>query len=227
MENITDALKMAGAAMLFIIAFSITIMLFTKARQTTDAVLDNLKLSDFFPKVEALEENTTREVGIETIIPTLYRYCQADDNIRIRILDTDGNELQVFDQEIESLVLKGLEDKTGDTKYYNYLKNLYDTPTEKAYMFGAPWADQNKQYYLERINAYIYGTKTEHMRNVDYTQTPYRNAILTNYKDKKFEESYLEYRTNGIVYTDNYGEEIVMQHAETKVIITYRLKKEI
>lgn len=217
MENAVDALKMAGAAMLFIIAFTIAMMMFSRARQTTDAVLDNLRVKDFFPKVESLETNITREVGIETIIPTLYRYAQSDDNIRIRILANDGTELQVFDQEIESIVRLG----SPSSDYERYIAAQYNNPTKPAYMFQAPWQGQVSQYRLERINAYVNGTKAKHMPSVDYGLT---NNNLMRYKDRRFEESYIEYRTSGQVYTDQFGEEIVTIPASTKIIITYKIK---
>ena len=56
MENIADALKMAGAALLFVLAFTIAMMLISKTRETSDNILDNLRLKDFFPQVEALED---------------------------------------------------------------------------------------------------------------------------------------------------------------------------
>lgn len=220
MENIADALKIAGAALLFILAFSVTMIMFSQAQTTTDAVLDNLKLDEFFPKVEPLNANVTRKVGIETIIPTIYRYCQSDDNIRIRILDNRGTELQVFDQEIESLVQSGLnvQASSENYEYYKRLKDDYNTQGKPAYMFGAPWANQSRQYYLERINAYIYGETAKHMPTLNY-----QNNNLMQYKDAEFEESYLEYRTSGQTYTDEYGEEIVVIPASTKIVITYQI----
>lgn len=232
MENAVDALKMAGAAMLFVLAFTISMVMFSKARETTDAVLDNLQLKNFFTKVDALDTNVTRKVGIETIIPTLYRYCQSDDNIRIRILDEDDKELQVFDQEIESLVNSGLEvtATSENYEYYHELAGKYNDSSKEAYMFGAPWANQGKQYYLERINAYIYGTKAKHMTNVDYSDGPSaikaRGNYLMKYEGRTFEESYLEYRTGGHVQIDEYGEEIVTIPASTKIIVTYKLLPE-
>jgi hypothetical protein len=210
MENAVDALKMAGAALLFIIAFSISMMLFSKARESTDAVLDNLKIKDFFPKVESLNNNTTRKVGIETIIPTLYRYAQSDDNIRIRILNETGQELQVFDQEIESIVRLG----SPSNEYETYISQQYNNPARPAYMFQA----QVSQYRLERINAYINGTSARHMPNVNYASNN-----LKTHRDRLFEESYLEYRTSGQVYTDELGEEIVTIPASTKIVITYKI----
>lgn len=214
MENAVDALKMAGAALLFIIAFSISMMMFSRARETTDAVLDNLRIKDFFPKVESLSTNITRKVGIETIIPTLYRYAQSDDNIRVRILSQTGEELQVFDQEIESIVRLG----SPSDEYEIYIAQQYNNPAKPAYMFQAPWQGQVSQYRLERINAYINGTTAKHMPNLNYTSNN-----LKRYHDKIFEESYLEYRTSGKVYTDELGEEIVTIPASTKIVITYQI----
>lgn len=218
MENITDALKMAGAALLFVIAFTVSMILISKTRETSDNILDNLRLKDFFPQVEALEERTTREVGIETIIPTLYRYCQSDGSLRIRILNNSGEELQVFDTGIEAIIRR---DPDLTKPYEAVINSKYNTPGRPAYMFEAPWEGQNQETYrLERVNAYINGTVSKHMPSVNYTG----NGLIANYGNNIFEESYLEYRTSGQVYIDDYGEEIVTIPAKKKIIITYKLK---
>ncbi len=222
MENAVDALKMAGAAMLFVLAFSIAMFMFSKARTTTDVVLDNLKLEDYFSRVEPLKGNETRKVGIESIIPTLYRYCQSDDNIMIRIIDENGEDLQIFDKNIESIAHNQFEaSNPEDQTYYNRLKALYGDSNKKAYLFGAPWDNKNlNPYYIERINSYIYGIESEHMPSLS---TKYQSNNLIKYQDREFIESYLEYRTSGHVQTDEYGEEITLVPASTKIIITYTL----
>ncbi len=223
MENVSDALKMAGAAMLFVIAFSVTMFMVGKARETADAVLTNLQLNKFVSKIEPLDTNVTREVGIETVIPSIYRYCQSDDNIMVRILDEHGNELQVFDQEIEGIIVSGTD--SPDPSYpdfYQRIKDNYEITGKPAYMYGAKWANQNRQYYLERINAYIYGIDSKLMPNLKYRDN---NNYLMKYKDRKFLESYDEIRTDGQIYVDEIlNEEIVLRPANTKVIITYKLK---
>ena len=225
MENITDALKMAAAALIFIVAFSVTMVMFSQARQTTDAVVGGINVSDYLPKVEAIEDGATREVGIETVIPTLYRYAQSDSPIRVRIVSRDGKELQVFDQGIESDIANSTLDKNSsdyeylkkiDEKYNNQVKN------PETYMYGAPWKN-NPEYRLERVNAYINGTKTRKMSND--IQPNYKNNYLKKYT--KFTEYYTEYRTDGEVLLDDYGEEIVIRPASTKIIITYKVKDEI
>ena len=236
MENVTDALKMAAAALIFIVAFSITMMLFTQARQTTDKVINSFSLSDYLPKVEPLGYNVTRKVGIETVIPTIYRYGQSDENIQVRIVDGSKKsedpdyELQVFDMSIEGLAPFQLEDSTDENKtYYDKLNKKYNTQGRKAYMHGAPWSNQGATYILDRINAYIYGTPMKYFDEIDYGSNG-SNNFLMKYSDPskyEFEETYLKYRTGGKVSIDEYGEEIVTTPATTKVIITYKVKSKI
>ena len=228
MENITDALKMASAALLFVIAFSITMVMFSRARQTTDKVVGHINVRDYLPKVDSLKDNITREVGIETVVPTLFRYAQSDDNIQIRICDDDGKELQIFDTNIESQ----MNNETSTDAYLQKLKERYNDSTKKPFLFGAPWYSQGSSYILERINAFIYGLQMEHFSNVNYGEaSSYAYPSLKNLKagqdtfNSRFYESYLEYRTSGSVSVDEYGEEIVTIPAGTKIIITYTLKK--
>lgn len=220
MENITDALKMGAAALIFIVAFSVTMVMFSQARQTTDAVVGGINVSDYLPKIEALKTGATREVGIETVIPTLYRYAQADSPIRVRIVSSDGKELQVFDQGIETNIGKSTQSQTNADYYYlKKIEEKYNTKGKIAYMYGAPWKDSSEKR-LERVNAYINGTKTSIMSNGE--QPNYENNYLKQYT--KFTEYYIEYRTDGEVLLDDYGEEIVIRPASTKIIITYKVK---
>lgn len=240
MENAADALKMAGAAALFVIAFTVAMTMFTRARQTTDAVLDNLRIDEFYSKVEPLDNNITREVGLETVIPTLYRYAQSDANIRIRILTVDGTEHQVFDQNLDKEVSDAAsitENAANDTPYYRELRRKYNQEGKLAYLFQAPWRDQsdnNDTYKVERINAYIYGTEMQHMKEVSYNGSAknqntgliklVQNAKTSNPGKKVlFQESYIEYNISGTVEKDEFDEEIVTRPPTTKIIITYKL----
>lgn len=78
-ENIADALKMAGSVLLFVMGLSIAILTFTQARQSINTVLSysdreylTIENDSRFYYL-ASENDTNRYVGIETIIPTLYR----------------------------------------------------------------------------------------------------------------------------------------------------------
>ncbi len=228
MENVADALKMAGAALIFIIAFSTTMIMFSQARSTTDKIVYSLEIDSFFPKVEALGTNVTRIVGLETVIPTIYKYRSGDATLRVRILDEDGHEHQVFDEDIESTVYRmnigGFTTDPDKVDYYNKLNERYATAGTPAYMQGAPWADQNvTTKFLERINAYIYGLNgTPHMNSLNYQGQGLLDLVDSN--TNRFEESYVEYTIDGKKFLDtDIDEEIVITPGTTKTIITYRI----
>lgn len=78
-ENIADALKMAGSVLLFVMGLSIAILAFSKARESMDIVLsysDRESLSiegDSRFYYLSKDNDTSRYVGKETIIPAIYR----------------------------------------------------------------------------------------------------------------------------------------------------------
>lgn len=217
MENVTDALIMASAALLFVIAFSITMFLYTRAKETSDTMFEHINMQEYLPRVGSVKNNVTREVGIETVIPTLYRYAQGDENIQIRICDNKGDELQIFDRYIESQM------NNNTTEESRELNKKYNDQNFRPYLFTAPWSNQETSYYLERINAYVYSEAMVSYPYVDYRPGRSHEG-LKNYFNNRFEESYVEYRLSGDVYVDEYGEEINKTQPSKKTIITYKIK---
>ena len=112
MDNIGDAVKMAGSVLLFILALSLIIPLFTQARQTADAIMD---YSDRQAATEGIDEDTqeslernfyymsdeitgdinsrpqqVRTVGLNDIIPTVER--AFDENFKVVFVKKDGQD---------------------------------------------------------------------------------------------------------------------------------------
>lgn len=75
MENAADALKMAAAVLIFVLAISIAILSFGQVRQTADTVLNykDRELSYIDGKYYYEASGTERSVSLETIIPTVFR----------------------------------------------------------------------------------------------------------------------------------------------------------
>ncbi len=73
MENAADALKMAAAVLIFVIALSIAVYGFTKAKQAATSVISKSDSIRYYDS-ENLDIQDSRIVGIETVIPTLYSY---------------------------------------------------------------------------------------------------------------------------------------------------------
>ncbi len=78
MENAVEALKMAGSVLLFVMALSIAMLSFTQARtaigtlvEYSDREYSTIEDDDRFYYRKSTD--TERYVGIETIIPTIYR----------------------------------------------------------------------------------------------------------------------------------------------------------
>lgn len=122
MENAVDALKIAFAIFVFVIALSLAMSTIGRARATSDVVFHVNDKTEFMDYVTEEDVNTEdRIVGMETIIPTIHRY--AKEQFAVSIFDTDGNPIVRYDLWTEgimpnwNLVLKNLtkEDSKKDT----------------------------------------------------------------------------------------------------------------
>ena len=85
MENAADALKMAFAVFVFIIALSITFYLLTQTKNTADTVLWHTDKTNYYNHMEGSNVEYGREVGIETIIATLEKFKYEE--IFVKIID--------------------------------------------------------------------------------------------------------------------------------------------
>lgn len=83
MENVTDALKIAAWVLVFVLALSISISAFGQAKIASDAIISYRDRENDFFYVE--DSNASRTVGIETIIPSMYR--AAKENYKIVFSD--------------------------------------------------------------------------------------------------------------------------------------------
>ena len=78
MENVTDALKMAAAVLIFVLALSISINAFGEARITATTILEYKDREYDYTYVEENKDSegnsiTQRIVGAETIVPAIYK----------------------------------------------------------------------------------------------------------------------------------------------------------
>ena len=75
MENATDALKMAAAVLIFVLAISITILSFGQVRQASDTILDyrDRETTYIDGNYYYKTNGTERQVGLETVMPAVFR----------------------------------------------------------------------------------------------------------------------------------------------------------
>ena len=127
MENAAEALKMAAAVLIFVLALSISINSFSEVRQTSQTIL-NYRDREYDTTYVEDNGSTERIVGAETIIPTIYKSYK--ENYKI-IFDFESYEFdclygyESFGEEEEE-IRSGFEilgvrfvNKNGILKYFN------------------------------------------------------------------------------------------------------------
>lgn len=143
MENATEALMMAFAVLVFVIALTVAITSFNQVKAISDVVLyskDETNYYDYQGATGKAAQN--RIVGLETIIPTLYKYYKENYTVVFR----QGN------YNTETGEFSNLEPLT----IYNTPSN-YKTSNKKTYLWGK--ADGNQSTYdtlmQKKYNSYF------------------------------------------------------------------------
>ena len=102
MENASEALKMAGAMLIFLVALTITIISFSSARQASDSIVSTYgQLTTFYDYEKYQNTGSYREVNSDEIIANLYSYYQTNNTILFYYLKTGAGgynkEKKVFE----------------------------------------------------------------------------------------------------------------------------------
>ena len=204
MEDSVDALKMAFSVFAFILALAIVFAMFSQAREVSDIVIDRTDRNYFTEYALADEEKVSgREVGIETIIPTLYRYYKEKFSVDIK---TSGDILERFDEETERLVYtRG--DKT------DYYLDLYP---DRISWRANPNIDTQK-----RITSYIEG-KPNIVNGTALRK--YDDENLKKYKDATFIETFEQKNNGEKKHEGDDGSVIYLIQGTTKLHINYTLQ---
>ena len=131
MENAADALKMAAAILIFIIAIASAFSLFGIAKQTADSII---KMRDKQAYLEAAELESVlytsssaiaegdkvshmntkgdRIVGVEDVISTIYRYNKEKYGVTI-VKQSDGTVIARYDTGTENNIVQSKIRKQG------------------------------------------------------------------------------------------------------------------
>ena len=89
MENAVDALHLAAAVLIFVVALSISINAFGEVRMTAQTILDSKDKEYSYTYVED-NGTTERIVGLESIVPSIYKAYK--ENYKIVFRDDDSSE---------------------------------------------------------------------------------------------------------------------------------------
>lgn len=161
MENAAEALKMAGAVLLFVLALSIIIFSFGQVRQSADTILDYRDRetayidTNFYytPTYVNGVVSTERNVGLETILPSVIRAYLENykivfdglDKPIYKIKNKNGEEVSKYTLDLETnqnLIYKNAVLANNEQKI-NFIKGVFYGPS-KNYDFATMKSDFDK-----------------------------------------------------------------------------------
>ena len=97
MENAVDALKIAAAVLVFVIALTIAFALLSQAKATSDIMLFASDKTNYYTYSNEADNPAGRIVGADVVISSLYRYYKESVVVRI----VDGNNTEEFNTETD------------------------------------------------------------------------------------------------------------------------------
>lgn len=230
MENAVDAIKIALALFVFVMAFSVTMYMFTMAIQTSDTVLQSSDVTAYMEYIEVSDMmEDERIVGLETIIPTLYKYYK--ENYTVVFRNSDGTPLELYETQTNVDLWS-----TGYTnKYHRDNRDLkvcaFDVDDETRR--HEPWTG-NTNYYKQNLDMFLSGgtfvAPSGNGMNYNYSDSRINGwgnrSFIDQYKDSRFRESLGEYTYNDVTAgtdTDDSTSGLTDVKGRTKRVIIYTL----
>lgn len=188
MENAVDSLKMAFAVFVFVMALSIVMYMFTQAKATADVVLESSDVSGYMEYIELEDNKLTIEgdriVGLETIIPTLYKYYK--ENYTVIFRNADGSFMELYKTPI----------KNWSPEYINKYDiddySICSFDVDEEYARYEPWIGSNITM-KENLDHFLEGGKYTYQTSNGTIEYDYGKGFIEKYKDYKFRESLGEY----------------------------------
>ena len=85
MENASEALMMAFGVLIFVLALTVAMNSFSQVKSVSDVVLYSTDATNYYDyEGPTGKASQNREVGLETIIPTLYKYYKENYTVLFR-----------------------------------------------------------------------------------------------------------------------------------------------
>lgn len=241
MENAVDALKMAFAVMVFVIALTVSIIFFNNIKATSDYILYEKDETNYYKYQGAIgKASENRIVGLETVIPTLFRYYK--ENYTVVFKQGKYNEvtgeftnvkyLYVYEtlsnQELWEDSYVGNNTKLMYKKYGIESKDtrIFSFDLDEETLRHEPWtgsSDKVKSNLDAFLNGSIYISPVDNKEYKDYGKDTYiYGGFIQKYKNSKFVETTGEY----VYSSDAESSDIASAVKEKKKrVITFTLIK--
>lgn len=212
MENAAEAIKMAGAVLLFVLALSIILFYFGQVRESADTILDYRDRETMYIDGDYYYEQTgtERNVNLETIVPSVFRAYLENykiifdglDSPIYKIKNKNGVMIDKYTLDLETnqnleyknAVLANKEQKT------NFIKGVFYGPSKN-------YSEENMNNDFKKLGVSLIGCEPIYDQLTKKVQNGYK---ITEYLG---------------VYYQNDNPEVPDVNKMQKRVITYKVEK--
>lgn len=229
-ENASDALKMAAAILVFLVALSVAIYAFSKARTAASSIMDKLSDSEEYYDTDNIKLGdkdykitSYRKVGAETIIPTILNCYEKGDVILFYTGSVNENDniignitpLTLYESSAYDTYLQKstLAKKNGDKNS----KSIYGIDLNDEITRQEPWTkdDNSKKTFIQNfINATAYEfskSNGTYKINFSYTDTLGKSIANISSISGKFIERVGQYNYDALYDTSTSSDDTTIE----------------
>ena len=162
-ENVSDALKMASAILLFVMALSLAIFSFSRVQTASKKTMSKLDSGRTFYDVDNIEYNgkklnitSSKIVGVDTVIPMMYSYY--DEGITILFYSGKMNaEGKIYDMKpLPLYATEALDSKLQNSNLIDGNRYVYGLDLDDEMARQEPWS-HNRQFAMNFIRDIVNG----------------------------------------------------------------------
>ncbi len=225
MEHASDAIIMAFSVFVLVMALSISIAMFSRANYVSEAVLKSSDSTAYYQYEETPDANY-RIVGLETIIPTLYKYYK--ENYTVLFLNKDGTPMKLYTSQTNRALWGNGTDssKVKGTIGKYYANGKDDNPVcsfdvDEETVRHEPWTGSPKDFKAH-LDAFLFGGTFYYPSGAkDDSGNPLAYKYTDGFANQKsqFKELLGEYTYNVSSTDDQTGDTRTEKQRKKRVII--------
>lgn len=162
-ENASDALKMASAILLFVMALSLAIFSFSRVQSVSKKTMSKLDNGRTFYDVDNIEYNgkklnitSNKIVGVDKVIPMMYSYY--DEGVTILFYSARMNdEGKIYDMKpLPLYATEALDSKLQNSNLIDGNRYVYGLDLDDEMARQEPWS-HNRQFAMNFIRDIVNG----------------------------------------------------------------------
>lgn len=234
MENATHALLMAFAVIVFVIALTVSMVSFNNVKRVSDIVLYTKDETNYYEYQGAKNKAAeNRIVGLETIIPTLYKYYKENYTVVFKKGKYDYDTGEISNSEYLP-VYKTSANRNWQASYNTLMNTKYeiDKPNEQIFSFDLdeetlrhePWTGSNDKIKNNLdcfLNGDTYINPNNNENYINYSKNPLEiGGFISKYRTAKFVETISEYRYDSSQKNDTTLSTLTKEKTKRMIIFT-------